>query len=416
MLTMGRRPLPPPSGQPNSLIPETDEIDEHWDDDLLGALVHGRGVPRLDASYEDEEIGDRITAVPDVPMAEIAAGLLARSERERGRRSESPTPAVPQPGSGAVTRRSVSPPAGRGAREVAFDSAAPLAEIDPLPTTVPPSWTEPDLEAPLSSTLSPTAPPDAAPSAAPRITGPLDLDFDAVFSPFQSASPAETRREGAAEPPPRAPPSSSRNDAHPSSLPPAREALPTLDLGLDLEDFDRTAPRRSAAAAPRLRETAPPSAPESIPQTERVTGAPLRPRTGIEIASEPPPPPPRTPHQDLHDRYAVGDFTGALVIAESILEQDPDDLDAARCAQSCRDVLAQMYSSRLGALDAPLRVAVPPDQIRWLSLDHRAGFLLSLIDGRSTIEEVLDICGMPRLDALRLLYMLLEEQVIAIDR
>jgi len=117
----------------------------------------------------------------------------------------------------------------------------------------------------------------------------------------------------------------------------------------------------------------------------------------------------------MKDRYAMGDFTGALVVAEGMLEVNANDLDAQRYAQSCRDVLTQMYAARLGALSQRVRVAVPGDQIRWLSLDHRAGFVLSLIDGSSTVEELLDISGMNRLDALRIIYTLFEQRVIALS-
>jgi len=117
---------------------------------------------------------------------------------------------------------------------------------------------------------------------------------------------------------------------------------------------------------------------------------------------------------ELKDRYAMGDFSGALVIAEGIMESNPADLEAPRYAQSCRDVLTQMYSARLGSLDQVVRVAVPNDQIRWLTLDHRAGFLLSLIDGGSTVDQILDISGMTRLDALRIMYQLLDQRVISL--
>jgi len=116
----------------------------------------------------------------------------------------------------------------------------------------------------------------------------------------------------------------------------------------------------------------------------------------------------------MKDRYVMGDFTGALVIAEGIMASNPADLDAPRYAQSCRDVLTQMYSARLGSLDQLVRVALPSDQIRWLTLDHRAGFLLSLIDGGSTVDQILDISGMTRLDALRIMYQLLDQRVISL--
>ncbi|HEX3849794.1 MAG TPA: hypothetical protein VHW01_02440 [Polyangiaceae bacterium] len=131
-------------------------------------------------------------------------------------------------------------------------------------------------------------------------------------------------------------------------------------------------------------------------------------------ASELPKEPDSGPVGDMKDRYAMGDFSGALVIAEGILESNPEDLEAPRYAQSCRDVLTQMYSARLGSLDQVVAIAVPSDQIRWLTLDHRAGFLLSLVDGGSTVDQILDISGMTRLDALRIMYQLLDQRVISL--
>jgi hypothetical protein len=73
-----------------------------------------------------------------------------------------------------------------------------------------------------------------------------------------------------------------------------------------------------------------------------------------------------------------------------------------------------MFSARLAPLERTVTVAVSPEQIRWLSLDHKSGFLLSLVDGNSSIEELLDISGMPRLDALRILSTLAQQKVIAL--
>lgn len=124
---------------------------------------------------------------------------------------------------------------------------------------------------------------------------------------------------------------------------------------------------------------------------------------------------PTDPLHDMRDRHAMGDFSGALEVAEKILATQPDQEEAFRCAQSCRDVLTDMYASRLGGTHHRAVVTMSPDQIRWLSLDHRAGFLLSMIDGVSTIDELLDICGMPRLEALRILCNLLDQQAVRLE-
>ena len=118
----------------------------------------------------------------------------------------------------------------------------------------------------------------------------------------------------------------------------------------------------------------------------------------------------------MQDRYAVGDFTGALIVAESILDAEPDNEDAKRYAHSCREVLTQMYAARLGPMDQVRRSSYRPTRITWLSLDHRAGFLLSLVDGVSNIEEILDVSGMSRLDALRIMYTLAQQNVISLGR
>lgn len=116
----------------------------------------------------------------------------------------------------------------------------------------------------------------------------------------------------------------------------------------------------------------------------------------------------------LRERYALGDFTGALSVAEALLEMDPKNAEAQKFAGSCREVLMQMYVAKLSPLDQRPRVAIANDQIRWLSLDHRAGFLLSLIDGQCSLDELLDVSGMARLDSLRILSELLEQKVISL--
>lgn len=133
----------------------------------------------------------------------------------------------------------------------------------------------------------------------------------------------------------------------------------------------------------------------------------------------PAPPPPATssarnvdPVQEMRERYSLGDYSGALVVAESILEEDPDHAEALQCEASCRQVLEQMYTTRIGPLERVPFVAVPQEQLRWLSLDHRSGFVLSHVDGMCSLEQILDVSGMPPLDALRILYELLQQRVI----
>src|SRR5450432_971840 len=120
------------------------------------------------------------------------------------------------------------------------------------------------------------------------------------------------------------------------------------------------------------------------------------------------------PIAEMRERLSLGDYTGALEMAELLLTEDPGDAEAAACAESCRGVLESMYAARLGPLDRVPSVVVQRTQLRWLSIDHRAGFVLSLIDGSSTLEMILDVCGMPRLDAMRILHELVQQKIVAL--
>lgn len=115
---------------------------------------------------------------------------------------------------------------------------------------------------------------------------------------------------------------------------------------------------------------------------------------------------------EMRDRFSLGDYSGALVVSEAILESEPKQTEALQVAQHCRRTLEQMYIARIGPLTRVPMVGVPRDQLRWLSIDHRAGFLLSHVDGVSTLELILDVSGMSPLDALRILFELAQQRVI----
>ncbi len=122
--------------------------------------------------------------------------------------------------------------------------------------------------------------------------------------------------------------------------------------------------------------------------------------------------PPPVSRREMEEAFALGDYTRALEIGESLLERSPDDAAARRCVQECRDTLTQMLAARIGPLDQVVSVSVSNEELQWLSLDHRSGFLLSLVDGQSTVDEILDISGMRRHDALKIILDLTQQRVV----
>jgi hypothetical protein len=61
------------------------------------------------------------------------------------------------------------------------------------------------------------------------------------------------------------------------------------------------------------------------------------------------------------------------------------------------------------------RLAVPLADLAVLPLDHREGFLLSLIDGTSTVEAILDVCAMSFDEAVETLAVLVERRIVRMD-
>ena len=115
------------------------------------------------------------------------------------------------------------------------------------------------------------------------------------------------------------------------------------------------------------------------------------------------------------EMLGLNDFSGALELLGKILERKPGNSEAQQMYDSCEQNLTLMYESKIGAMDARPRIAIPPDEVIWLNLDPRAGFVLAQIDGEVSFEDLYAICGLKRLDTARILCQLLEEGVVQVQ-
>lgn len=125
---------------------------------------------------------------------------------------------------------------------------------------------------------------------------------------------------------------------------------------------------------------------------------------------------PRALLSSARDRLNLHDFDGALALLERI---PPEAAAAAPEAQEMlaetRARLEQIYGGKLGSLEAAPHVLLSGEELIWLNLNHRAGFILSQVDGSVSYEDLISLSGMPRLDTLRILCTLLQEGVIGTD-
>lgn len=121
------------------------------------------------------------------------------------------------------------------------------------------------------------------------------------------------------------------------------------------------------------------------------------------------------PIAEMHECFSFGDYAGALVIADLVLAADPSDLTVREFRGKCRAALEEVYAFLLGPLDRVPVVVMLPESKGSHAIDHRTGFLLSLVDGSCPLERIVDECGMPRLDALRVLHDLVQRGIVAFE-
>jgi tetratricopeptide (TPR) repeat protein len=116
--------------------------------------------------------------------------------------------------------------------------------------------------------------------------------------------------------------------------------------------------------------------------------------------------------EGARELFALGDFSGSLEMIERILRVDPTHAEARAYLRQNESTLVAMYESKLGPLSSVPRLAIHAEEVMWLNLDHRAGFLLAQVDGTVSFDDLFALSGLPRLDTARILASLLAEGVI----
>jgi hypothetical protein len=98
---------------------------------------------------------------------------------------------------------------------------------------------------------------------------------------------------------------------------------------------------------------------------------------------------------------AVSDGEIAVMAIDLALSEAPDSAVAQKLIHRHRDVLLDCYYRYFGSLDRRPAVVGDMRTLGRQTLEPRAAFLLSRIDGMLTYDELLDVSGMGRLEACR---------------
>jgi hypothetical protein len=192
--------------------------------------------------------------------------------------------------------------------------------------------------------------------------------------------------------------------------------IPQLLAQITLPDWENEAPVERDEGAPE--------APVFGEETRRLGSEPhmsdaaIRVPTPLELPSEDHATEMRVLAGELVDRCRTmlehGRLEASVASAESALregERAPPP-GIAEVIEPARPLFERAFEAYVGSIDQVPILAISEGVLATQGLDHRAGFLLSQIDGLMTVEHLLDISGMPRFEALRILASLLRSKTI----
>jgi hypothetical protein len=88
------------------------------------------------------------------------------------------------------------------------------------------------------------------------------------------------------------------------------------------------------------------------------------------------------------------------------LSEDPNSALAQKLIHRNREVIMNVFQAYMGDLDRQPALSRPLHELGSAPISPRAAFLLSRVDGSLSLDEILDVSGMPRLEAYRYLAQL----------
>jgi len=102
----------------------------------------------------------------------------------------------------------------------------------------------------------------------------------------------------------------------------------------------------------------------------------------------------------------AGELERAVTAVDLALSEDPNSALAQKLIHRNRDTIMGAFQGFLGDLQRSPSLARPLHELGSAPISPRAAFLLSRVDGTLSLDEILDVSGMPRLEAYRYLCQL----------
>jgi hypothetical protein len=93
----------------------------------------------------------------------------------------------------------------------------------------------------------------------------------------------------------------------------------------------------------------------------------------------------------------------------------PDRIEVEGFVDAIRSQLLQRYRKRVGETGAAPKLMIQPSEITHHHLPADAGFVLSLVDGETTVEQLIALSGLDAFEALRILNHLIDAGIAGLQ-
>jgi len=118
--------------------------------------------------------------------------------------------------------------------------------------------------------------------------------------------------------------------------------------------------------------------------------------------------------RDAQQLLRSHDWEGALDLYQMAASLDPAQIELEGYVDLLRSRLVRSYRERIGDANQVPRLLKPLDEITGINLPADAGFVLSMIDGRTSYAELLSVTSMGPFEALRILAGLLDAGIVGV--
>ena len=114
--------------------------------------------------------------------------------------------------------------------------------------------------------------------------------------------------------------------------------------------------------------------------------------------------------------FKKGDYQRAIRNARAAATLEPDNADVRKDVSKLESALRETLEAEGVKLDRVPRLLVQMSQLTSLNLSPEEGFILTRIDGNSTVNAILKVTPVATLDAMLVFYRLIRARHIRLDR